>query len=74
MRTFDAIEQYSSNLFGRLVGCLQARGKADPVSRIDIADGPADNWPIERPDCGGYNEAYVMHCWASFTPDDRERR
>jgi len=22
----------------------------------------------DRPECGGYNEAFIIHHWASFTP------
>ena len=74
MRTIETIEQYSGTLFGRIIGYLQARRKTDPRPRNEATAGRNIDWPVERPDYGGYNEAYVMHHWASFSPNDREPR
>lgn len=71
MRTIDTIEQNSYRLFDRFKSYLQARREAAPTTRVDTAVWADSDWPVERPDSGGYNEAFVMHHWASLRPMHR---
>lgn len=71
MRTFEAIEHYSSFLLGRCIGCLKVWQNSGSAPRLDATAGQDINWPVERPNSGGYNEAFVMHHWASFGPHGR---
>jgi hypothetical protein len=52
------------NLFGRWFKYSRVAGRNQP----DISDGPGPNSMDERPDYGAYNEAFIVHNWASFGP------
>jgi hypothetical protein len=51
-------------LIARWFGYSQTTDHAGPASDGDLRLNPAG----EQPDYGAYNEAFVMHHWASFGP------
>jgi hypothetical protein len=51
-------------LIARWFGYSQTTDRAGPDSDGDLRHNPTG----EQPDYGAYNEAFVMHHWASFGP------
>ena len=53
-----------STLIGRCFRYSRVTDRYQP----GIEDAPELNSTVERPDYGAYNEAFIIHHWASFGP------
>lgn len=68
MQNDNVIEQASVMLLGRINSLLYKGKKTVPRPGIESITAREGGLPHEQAECGGYNEAYVIHHWACFGP------
>jgi hypothetical protein len=58
------------NTSSRLVPIFRFFGLSQEPNRCDSDAYSDSTWEpsTDRPDCGGYNEAFIMQYWASYYP------
>ena len=66
MRQTSLEYYHETTLLTRLLNHLvtAVNGKKDKLQLTPVAEPRRS----DRPECGGYNEAFIIHHWASFTP------